>query len=320
MEHAETERGSRRLRVDLLEDQPREQTAFHLRLVDMRRFCLHVLLLQGVIAPGLWAHDAAEIVRRSVERDWTDFESQKNYTYQQHLEFHTYGKDGKVNRTESETEEILILGGRPYQRLIAKDGHPLPEKEARKEQEKLDKEAAKRQRESESDRRRYDKEREQERRYIRDIPEAFTFQLLGEEHVSGQPSWEIGFTPKPGYKPRDFRTKIITKIRGKIWIEQATYHWVKVDAEALDTISFGLGLLRIAPGGSFHFEQTRVNDEIWLPSRVLIRADARLALVKKLRAGLDITYREYKKFQSDSRIVEVKEDAAEPILSEPAVH
>jgi hypothetical protein len=97
---------------------------------------------------------------------------------------------------------------------------------------------------------------------------------------------------------------VLTKVRGKIWIDQGEYQWVKVDAEAIAPLSFGLGLLRLAPGGSLHFEQTRVNDEVWLPSKAEIRADARVAYVRKLRAEMDIQYRDYKKFQSDSRVLE----------------
>src|SRR5580692_5401450 len=59
------------------------------------------------------ARDVLEIVRRSVERDWTDFESRKNYTYQERSELRQSGS------SKSETNEILILGGRPYERLIA---------------------------------------------------------------------------------------------------------------------------------------------------------------------------------------------------------
>jgi hypothetical protein len=51
-----------------------------------------------------------------------------------------------------------------------------------------------------------------------------------------------------------------------------------------------------------------VNAEIWLPSRVLIHADARLALIKKLRAEIDIHYSDYRKFQSDSQILEAREN------------
>jgi hypothetical protein len=66
----------------------------------------------------------------------------------------------------------------------------------------------------------------------------------------------------------------------------------------------GFGLLRVAPGSSMHFEQTLVNGEIWLPSSMLVRFQARLALLKVLRGEYDIRYSDYRKFQSDSKIVE----------------
>jgi hypothetical protein len=53
-----------------------------------------------------------------------------------------------------------------------------------------------------------------------------------------------------------------------------------------------------------HFEQTRVNDEIWLPSSMLVRFQARLALLRVLRGEYDIRYSNYRKFQSDSKIIE----------------
>src|ERR1700674_2942643 len=115
-------------------------------------------------------------------------------------------------------------------------------------------------------------------------------------------------SPNPATAPWRRGPGSSPKCGPKVWIEQATYHWVKMDAEAIDALTFGFGLLRVAPGGTLHFEQVRVNDEIWLPSRALIHGDARLALIKKLRAEIDIRYSGYRKFQSDSRLVEAREN------------
>ena len=196
------------------------------------------------------APDPLEIVRRSVERDWTDFESRKNYTYQERTEFRQYAGNGTVASSRSETNEILILGGRPYERLTARNDQPLPAREERREQAKLDNELAKRQHESPAERARYEKERAEERAFIREIPDAFTFRLIGNGTVSDQPAWVIEARPKPGYRAVHSRAKDLAKVRAKIWIEQATYHWVKVDADVLNTISVDFGLLRIAPGSS----------------------------------------------------------------------
>ena len=106
-------------------------------------------LLVALIAPAQeHAPDPVEIVRRSVERDWTDYESRKNYTYQERSELRQYARNGALGRVRSETHEILILGGRPYERLTARDDKPLHAREERREQAKLDNELSRRQNES----------------------------------------------------------------------------------------------------------------------------------------------------------------------------
>ena len=242
-------------------------------------------------------------MRRSVERDWTDFASVQNYTYQEHAEFRQYGKDGKVSSSRGEAHEILILGGRPYEKLIGRNGRPLPENDARREQEKLDREAMKRERESTAQRAKFERRMADERAFIREIPDAFTFKMEGTDTVSGQAAWVIDAEPKPGYRAVHSDARIFSKLRARIRIEQASYHWVQVDAQALVSLWFGFGLLRVAPAGTLHFEQTRVNDEIWLPSSIQARAEARVALLKKVRAEVDIRFSDYHKFQSDSHLV-----------------
>jgi hypothetical protein len=262
-----------------------------------------LLVALGAPAQEL-APDPLEIVRRSVERDWTDFESRKNYTYQERSEFRQYARDGKIASVRGETNEILILGGRPYERVTARNDKPMSSRDEQREQAKLDNELVKRQHESPAEQARYQKQRTEERAFIREIPDAFTFRLVGNGLVSNHPAWIVEARPKPGYRAIHAQAKDFAKVRATIWIEQATYHWVKVEADVLSTISVDFGLLRIAPGSSMHFEQTLVNDEIWLPSSMLVRFQARLALLKVLRGEYDIRYSDYRKFQSDSKIVE----------------
>lgn len=250
------------------------------------------------------AQNATDIVRHSVERDAYNFERFKNYTFLERVEERRYGRSGNLSSKEIQTYEFMVLGGRPYGKLVERDDKPLPAREARKEQQKVDKESAKRQRESASDKAKEDKDRAEERRYLREVPEAFDLTLLGTDQIGGRPVWIIGAQPKPGYKPKLKRAEILTKLRGKIWVDQADYQWVKAEVEVIDPISFGLGLVRLAPGSVLDFDQVRVNGEVWLPAHISVRADARLFYLRKLREELDITYGDYQKFQADSRIVE----------------
>jgi hypothetical protein len=75
--------------------------------------------------------------------------------------------------------------------------------------------------------------------------------------------------------------------------------------ETLDTISWGGILARLAKGDRLIFEKTRVNDEVWLPKRLLITGSARVLLVKGYRGDIEISYNNYKKFSAESRVVSV---------------
>ena len=249
------------------------------------------------------AQSAVEIIHRAIDRDSGNFERQKDYTYQQRQEERELDAQGNLKKTEVETHDVMILAGRPYERLIARDDKPLTEKEARREQEKADRELDRREHLSAADREKLEKNRREGRKFLNEVPDAFHFQLLGVEQVSGKPAWVIQCDPNPAFRPRDARAKVLAKLRGKVWIDQGEYQWVKAEMQAVDTLSFGLGLFRLSPGGSISFEQTRVNGEVWLPTRAYIRADARLGYVKKIRAEIEITYRDYKKFQADSRMI-----------------
>ena len=250
------------------------------------------------------AQDAGAIIRQSVERDATNYERFKNYTFLERVEERRYGRSGNLASKEVQTYEFMVLGGRPYGKLVERDDHALSAKDVRKEQDKMDQELAKRQRESASDKAKQDRDRDEERRYLREVPEAFNLTIEGTDQIGGRPVWIIGAQPKPGYKPKMKRADILTKLRGKIWVDQADYQWVKAEVEVIYPISFGLGLVRLAPGSILNFDQVRVNEEVWLPAHISVRADARLAYLRKLREELDVTYRDYQKFQADSRIVE----------------
>ena len=80
-----------------------------------------------------------------------------------------------------------------------------------------------------------------------------------------------------------------------------------MDVETLDTVSIGLFLARIHKGTRFILEQTRVNEEVWLPKQVNYKFNARLGLVKGFNIDGEQTYRDYKKFRTSAKIVGMRE-------------
>ncbi|HEY1760012.1 MAG TPA: hypothetical protein VGG72_31865 [Bryobacteraceae bacterium] len=260
-------------------------------------------MLVLMFGSAAFAQDAKEIIRQSVHRDLLNFERLKDYTYIEHDEERSFDKHNKLMKTERQTYEVLILGGHDYEKLIERDDKPLPPSQADKEQKKMDKEIEQRKRESADDKAKIEKQRREQRKFLDEIPEEFDFKLLGVENVSGKPAWVISADPKPGYRPKDRGAKMIAKMRGKLWIDQGEYQWVKIDAEATGTLSYGFGLLKINPGATVHFEQTRVNDEVWLPASATIRVDGRAALFVGIHDEIDLRFRDYRKFQAESQMI-----------------
>lgn len=263
------------------------------------------LLLLLAVTRLCAADNAVDIVRKSLDLDNRNWQRAKDYTFRETSVQRERDAGGNVKKTESEVHEIFVINGRPVSRLVEKNGKPLAGKELAKEDEKFDREVAKRRRETDEEnsreRKKYEERRARQRKFADEIPAAFDFKIAGEELVGGHPAWIIDATPKPGFKPNDDRAKFLPKIKARLWIDKQEYQWVKVQAETTEAITFGLFLARLGPGATLQFEQKRINDEVWLPSRADIRLDAR-ALFKKLRGDIEVTYTDYKKFQTETKI------------------
>jgi hypothetical protein len=274
-------------------------------------------LLTALVAPILIlplgaADDAREIVRRSVNTGDENIRAARNYTFRERSEDRSLNGAGETTKTEVETYDVTLIDGSPYRRLLSRDDKPLSEKEERKEEDKLRKIANERRKETPEQRKKrvadWDRKRRQERESWREAVDAFDFRIVGEDHREGRQQYVIEAVPHPGFKPRTRAAGFFTKVKGKIWIDKQDYHWSRVEAEVIETISFGGILLRLAKGSHLEADQTRVNGEVWLPKRFSVEASARVGLIKKYNGRVEITYSDYKKFQTDSRIV-----ATEPL-------
>lgn len=268
-----------------------------------------VLLAGSVVVARQETLSEAEIraiIRESADRDAENMKRRRDYTYVRRDEERRLDGKGRVKSTESKTYEITILSGEIVERLIAKDDKPLSEKDAQNEDQKIQKIVSRGEKESENQRRKRlgkrDKEAEEARLFVREIADAYRFRFHGTEVVEGRPAYVVDADPLPGYKPRLKDAKFLPKFRFRAWIDQAEHHWIKLDAECIDTVSWGLFIARIHKGSKIHLEQSRVNDEVWLPKRLMLNIDARIALLKSLDMELDITFRDYQKFRTDAVI------------------
>jgi hypothetical protein len=272
---------------------------------------IRVVLLLAAAARLPAADDPRDIVRRATEVHRRDEEIARNYTYIQRSEKRTLNSDGSVKRTEIRTYDVTFPDGTPYARPIAADDKPLPPDWDNREREKLRQNIEARRSESPRERARriaeWEKKRARSRAFVNELLDAMDFRLAGEEPVAGRAAWVIEATPHPGYRPKSTEAKFLTETRGKMWIDKEDCRAARVEAEIMADVPFGAFLAKVNKGTRFVIEQVKVNNEVWLPKRIEGRISARI-LVTRVGQTFDYTYRDYRKFQAESRIVSTGAD------------
>ncbi len=255
------------------------------------------------------------IIQKVADNDLENNKKLRNYTYIRREEDRHLNSKGEVQSTETKTYEVLNIYGSEVDRLIAKNGQPLPPKEKAKEEEKIQKIIDKREHETEAQRKKRlaqeEKDREEGRQWVREISDAFNFRMLGMETIAGREAYVVDAEPRPGFQPHLKYANYLSKFRFRAWLDKADMQMVKLDAECIENLSWGLFLARLHKGAHILVEQTRVNDEVWLPRHEAVTADARLAMLKTFHINQDVTYRDYKKFRTDTKIVPMGEVQSE---------
>lgn len=265
------------------------------------------LALLVTLCACLRGEDAREIVRKSLARDERSSAIARNYTFIELNVTRQFTKEGKLKSTRSRTFDVTIQEQSPYRRLIARDGKPLGAEEEAREQAKLQRSIDERRRETPEQRSRrlaeWEKRRERQRRFLREIPDAFNFKIEASRRFEGRDVWVIRAEPKPDFRARTSEGRLLAKFAGTLWIDKTEYQWARLEAGVIETVSFGWLLARLSKGASVELEQTRVNDEVWLPKHVLASYRARIGLVKVISGQSEVTYSGYKKFQAESHFV-----------------
>jgi hypothetical protein len=261
------------------------------------------LLLAGACI--CFGQDARSLVAKAVAADDHSDRLARDYTYKMRDEIRALDGAGGAKAVHSTVDEVLYIAGKRYFRPLEKDDKPIPASEAHKEQAKIDRAAADASRLTEAERsqRIADEERNRAKRraQFKEIPDAFDFRLVGESVIDGRGAYQITATPKDGYHGE--LHGILRNLEGTVWIDKKDYIWVKFEADVLKTFSLGWFLARVEEGTHLSYEMMRVNDELWVPKDISLKASARLALLKKVNVEQKITFSEFRKFQTDSRIV-----------------
>ncbi len=207
------------------------------------------------------------IVHRSVQVNNADWKAQPDYSFRR----------SDVEGSLRQTFEVTMLQGSPYERLLALNDKPIGPDQQRQEQAKLEREIRGRHNETARQRHariaKYEDDRAEANFLMRQMVSAFTFHLLGQEQIDGVDCYVLRATPNPAYRPPVEKARALTGMQGRMWIDKAHYHWVKIQARVTRPVAFGLFIAKVKPGTRFELEQTPVG-AVWLPKKFVQTVNA----------------------------------------------
>jgi hypothetical protein len=250
--------------------------------------------------------DAAAFLAEARKHLRSDEALQGRYTYVEKGTERRYGTDGRMTRERIRVREVYPspINGLTYKRVVSVNGVPTEprelERQDREHQRHVEERAARIERETarERERRVYTETEElrEEQELIDELIKLYDFRLVRREAIEAYETILVTFHPRPEYQPQSKYAKIAKRFSGRAWISEQDYEVVRVQAEAIEDVTIGWGLLaRIYKGTNAEFERRKVNGEIWLPYRSRYSASGRIALVKRIRIEGLAEYSDYKK-------------------------
>jgi len=202
--------------------------------------------------------DVGTIIQRSKEKYEVNWQAAPEYDY--------FERDGAGSQGTS-TYHVLMISGSPYRVPVEVNGEPLPPKLRVKEQHKLEDAFARRSAETPEQRAvriaNYERDRRRDHDLLEQLTQAFDFRLLGEQTLSGHRVYVIQALPRPGYKPPNRNAEVLAAMDAKLYIDTATFQWVRAEGVVVRPVWIEGLLARVQPGTRFELDYAPVSEGIW---------------------------------------------------------
>lgn len=241
----------------------------------------------------------------------TDTSVQSSYTYVETRREVKLDKDGHIEEESVKVfESYPGLPGEPrWERLVSKNGRPVSAEDLAEQDGDRTKKANEmaRRMTTEPGKERARQQRGWQKLYheraeaVDDIYIVYDIQMIGRERIEGHDTIGFSLTPRPNAKPKTREGDLMRYFNVRAWISESDHELVRLEADAIDNLSFGFGVLaRLHKGAHLSFLRRKINGEVWLPAVVKYSGSARVGLLWTLRRTGSSEYSGYRKFAVDT--------------------
>ena len=132
---------------------------------------------------------------------------------------------------------------------------------------------------------------------VEDTVNVLDFAIDRRETVNGRNTIVVRFEPKRGAEAETREGRMAKAFKGSIWVDEAAREVMRVEATAIDDLSYGLGLIaRMRKGSAVTLLRERIDDKIWLPTGIKFKGDGRALLaLRKLIIDFSVEWFEYRR-------------------------
>ena len=195
-----------------------------------------------------------------------------------------------------------------YRRLMERDGKPIPERELAEQDreyrlrvDEVMRERASRAANGESIAQESQAARQRQQRAIDDVIDTLQFHLKGRTTHEGVTAIVVTFTPKPDARPATRQGRTAQKFTGTIWVDEAAFEVMRVEAKSTDDITYGGGLVaRLDEGTTATVTRRRVGGDVWMPTALTLAGEGRAVLFRKLVVDYAIEWFDYRRLPRES--------------------
>jgi len=241
----------------------------------------------------------------------TDSTLQSSYVY---VETRRELKLDKGGRTRGESVKVFenypgLPGEGRWEQLIAEDGRAVPraelDRQDRERQQKANEMVQRLARDSSKELARQERELQKDRRErdeaLSDIDNVFEIRMIGRERVEEHDTIAFVLTPRRDARPKTRPGDQMRHFSLRAWVSESDHELVKLEAEAIEDLKQGLGVLaRLHQGARLSFLRRKINGEVWLPALVTYSGSARVGLLVTLRRSGTSEFSGYRKYSVDT--------------------
>ena len=220
----------------------------------------------------------------------------ENYTYTSTQVTQDIDSKGQVKKTETEEFEVFFANSHEIRRLVKRDGKPLDERDEKKETARVTKQVEK-------------AEKTPPGRAL-DGPDVSITQFLAVMDVSrprremyhARPCIVFDFIGRKDAKTHGLAEDASKRMQGTLWVDEADREVAHMDVSFDENFKVGGGLLAtVQKGSNFHFEQSPINGELWLPVGADASVQARVLVLKGIRQNFSERNTDFKRFHVEAQ-------------------